>query len=76
MCLFSDAIYQGRDNLIIWEQDYTMTFLCQFELEFYPFDIQECYLKFILLRMTEELGVLVQVFFHFHEYSFRRFSAS
>ena len=56
-----DSIYSGADNPLVLQTDYTITYACQFQLQVYPFDLQECELNFHLLRVTEDLGVLAQV---------------
>ena len=35
-------IYKGSENTIIYERTYMKTFICEFNMEMYPFDTQRC----------------------------------
>ena len=46
--LRNDHIYNGEDNSISITRTYNTDFDCEFQMEFYPFDIQQCNMNFIL----------------------------
>ena len=37
--------YKADENMLHWMRVYRETFICQFELEFYPFDVNDCDIK-------------------------------
>ena len=41
-------IYEGKDNPIIMSRVYDIEFLCDFQMQWYPFDTQTCYTEFRL----------------------------
>ena len=41
-------IYEGSDNPIIMSRVYDVEFLCDFQMQWYPFDTQTCYMEFRL----------------------------
>ena len=46
--LRNDHIYSGKDNNISITRAYNTDFDCNYQMEFYPFDIQQCNMNFIL----------------------------
>ena len=41
-------IYDGSENPLFMSRVYDIEFLCSFQMEWYPFDTQTCYLEFML----------------------------
>ena len=39
-------IFNGEENSIVKKRVYDIKFLCNFNMEYYPFDIQTCYMQF------------------------------
>ena len=46
--LISDEIYKGSENSIILFKEYVQEFTCYFDLIWYPFDRQRCYMNFTI----------------------------
>ena len=46
--LVNNHIYDGRENDIVFMGQYTTHFICSFNMEYYPFDIQICNMTFML----------------------------
>lgn len=46
--LRNDHIYSGKDNTISITRTYNTDFNCDFQMEYYPFDIQQCTMNFVL----------------------------
>ena len=46
--LHNNHLYKGRDNQISISRVYSADFECKFAMQFYPLDIQECKMNFIL----------------------------
>ena len=46
--LVNNHIFSGEENDIVTSQDYTTRFICSFNMQYYPFDKQECQMKFML----------------------------
>lgn len=46
--LVNNHIFSGNENDIVAIRDYTTQFICNFNMQFYPFDIQECEMTFML----------------------------
>ena len=44
----NDHIYSGKDNSISITRTYNTDFDCDFQMEYFPFDIQQCNMNFIL----------------------------
>lgn len=38
-------LYNGEENPILLKQEYEMIFSCNFDLVWYPFDTQNCYIQ-------------------------------
>ena len=51
-------IYEGSNNPIIMSRVYDIEFLCGFQMQWYPFDTQTCYLEFML---EEEIDSFVDL---------------
>jgi len=47
--LNENDIYVGSMNPLIFERIYELKLRCEFELHFYPFDIQKCHIQVIFL---------------------------
>lgn len=41
-------IYQGSENVLKISRVYTVKFLCEFDMNIYPFDSQQCQMQFIM----------------------------
>nr|XP_027227686.1 ligand-gated ion channel 50-like [Penaeus vannamei] len=52
-----DKLYCGVNNSLVLETEETLTFMCYFNLEMYPFDQQICSLTFKMQDLTDEFGV-------------------
>ena len=48
MELQNNHIYAGDENELVLSRIYTTSFTCEYEMSMYPFDIQECYMVFIM----------------------------
>lgn len=48
--LQTDKTYKGRYNSLTFSRSYTTTFICQFHLQWYPFDTQTCTMEFVFGR--------------------------
>ena len=46
--LHNNRLYEGSENPISISRVYSADFECKFSMQFYPFDIQQCYMNFIL----------------------------
>jgi hypothetical protein len=46
--LYNNHIYSGNENMMIMSRVYYVEFLCEFYMEYYPFDSQHCNMTFIL----------------------------
>ena len=46
--LHNDHLYQGSENDIVTTRIYSQDFICDFELSYYPFDVQLCRQVFTL----------------------------
>ena len=46
--LVNNHIYPGVSNDINFYRSYTTSFVCSFNMDFYPFDVQECHMTFML----------------------------
>lgn len=56
-----DKLYCGVNNSLVLETEETLTFMCYFNLEMYPFDQQICSLTFKMQDLTDEFGVFYKV---------------
>ncbi len=46
--LHINHMYRGEDNNITISRVYSVQFMCDFDMRFYPFDMQKCNMEFIL----------------------------
>ena len=46
--LHNNRLYKGKDNQISISRVYSADFECKFAMQYYPFDIQQCNMNFIL----------------------------
>ena len=46
--LHNNRLYKGKDNTISISRVYSADFECKFAMQYYPFDIQQCNMNFIL----------------------------
>ena len=46
--IHNNHFYSGKDNRISMSRTYTIDFECTFFIHFYPFDIQQCNMNFVL----------------------------
>ena len=51
--LHNNRLYQGKDNQISISRVYSADFECKFAMQYYPFDIQQCNMNFILEVISE-----------------------
>lgn len=58
--LYSPAldVHQGNENQLMSLRKYTINFTCKFELQDYPFDVQDCAMIFQLKKPTRNEAVL------------------
>jgi hypothetical protein len=57
--LYNNHIYSGKENMMIMSRVYNVEFLCEFYMEYYPFDSQQCHMTFILqVRSTSHVTPL------------------
>lgn len=59
--LISDDTYSGRNNTLIMETEQTLKFTCQFQLQMYPVDNQNCFLLFTISGLNKDFGLLKKV---------------
>lgn len=52
MCLIAVEVYSGKDNSLTIRRKYGTVYKCNFNLNLYPFDAQQCEMH---LRITSEL---------------------
>ena len=45
--LHNNHLYAGNDNYVSISRNYTTEYECKFSMHYYPFDIQQCNMKFI-----------------------------
>ena len=46
--LHNNRVYKGTENPISISRVYSADFECKFEMQYYPFDVQQCSMNFIL----------------------------
>ena len=51
----NNHMYKGSENELILERVYTTSFICEFELSSYPFDVQKCSMIFVMQVTKQEL---------------------
>ena len=56
---------EGSKNPILMSRVYDVDFLCSFQMQWYPFDTQTCYLEFML---EEEMDSFVDLYAGTEEY--------
>lgn len=61
--VFPDDTYSGMNNTLVMETEQTLKFTCQFELQMYPVDRQDCFLLFTIPDLNNEFGVLQKVIY-------------
>lgn len=47
--------------MLLYQQEQTITFMCNFQLRMYPFDRQWCSIVFNVPYLTIEFGILTKV---------------
>ena len=55
--LHNNHLYMGKDNRISISRVYSADFECKFAMQYYPFDIQQCNMNFILEVMFNFVGI-------------------
>ena len=58
--LHNNHLYKGKDNKISISRVYSADFECKFSMQFYPFDITQCNMNFILEVNVEKLYIFNQ----------------
>ncbi|XP_042884699.1 uncharacterized protein LOC122261219 [Penaeus japonicus] len=58
--MLEDEVYSGWENMLLYQQEQTITFMCHFQLRMYPFDRQRCSIVFNIPYLTVEFGVLTK----------------
>ena len=53
--LHNNRLYKGKDNQISISRVYSADFECKFAMQYYPFDIQQCNMNFILEVISNSL---------------------
>jgi hypothetical protein len=46
--LHNNHLYSGSENDIVISRVYQTSFICKFDMGYYPFDVQDCSMKFAL----------------------------
>ena len=49
-----EKLFDGAENPLVLLKEYYQTFSCQFQLHYYPFDVQECKMCFQIMEMTKD----------------------
>jgi hypothetical protein len=49
--LLENYLYSGDKSPLVYTRDFDLKFRCEFELRFFPFDHQHCYIKVIQLTL-------------------------
>ena len=52
------SIYPGKWNDIITRREYFQDFKCNFDLSYYPFDVQTCFMNFTLIGTMDTQVIL------------------
>ncbi|KAK7073749.1 hypothetical protein SK128_028594, partial [Halocaridina rubra] len=55
--VLEDKVYDGINNMMVFEEEETLTFMCQFTLRMYPFDRQMCFVEFIMHDLASDFGI-------------------
>ena len=53
--LHNNRVYKGSENPLSISRVYSADFECKFSMQFYPFDIQQCHMNFILEVKCEKI---------------------
>ena len=64
--LTENDIYVGSLNPLIFERIYERKLRCEFELHFFPFDIQKCHIQVIFLFVAFKCSAML-IFWYFYE---------
>ena len=48
MLFISDGVFEGGKNPLILKKEYYQEFTCYFDLTWYPFDHQRCFMNFTI----------------------------
>nr|XP_027216912.1 glutamate-gated chloride channel-like [Penaeus vannamei] len=56
----NDDRYSGSNNTLVMETESTLEFTCQFQLQMYPVDRQNCFLLFTLPGLSKDFGLLIK----------------
>ena len=56
--LLENYLYSGDTNPLIYSRDYDLKFTCEFELHYFPFDHQNCYI--MVSQITVKQNNLVE----------------
>ena len=51
--LHNNRVYKGTENPLSISRVYSADFECKFAMQYYPFDIQQCNMNFILEVITD-----------------------
>ena len=54
----NQQFFQGRDNSMTMTRFYNIRFICNYEMQWYPFDIQRCQLKLAMLGKSSDFSRL------------------
>ncbi|XP_071521413.1 uncharacterized protein [Panulirus ornatus] len=55
-----DSVYSGSENTLMLLEKQTITFLCHFNLQKFPFDVQRCSLVIMIHDLQTKFGVMVK----------------
>lgn len=53
-----DGLYFGSENPIVFQREYYQEFYCNFDLTWYPFDRQRCFMNFTMQGHTSKNIIL------------------
>ena len=67
--LHNTHLYNGRENYIKSSRVYSQSFICEFTMHFYPFDVQHCTMDFILRVSNILLEYATYLYIPFQEKS-------
>ena len=54
----NQQFFQGRDNSMTMTRFYNIRFICNYQMQWYPFDIQQCQLKLAMLGKASDFARL------------------
>ena len=54
----NQQFFQGKDNSMTMTRFYNIRFICNYEMQWYPFDIQRCQLKLAMLGRSSDFAQL------------------